>query len=82
LLFILFGSRAIGDNLDKSDIDLAFVAPDMTEAEWAALSFDIEDRLDTLLLLDLVKYEKAPEQLKDEINKHGKILYRKKGYPA
>jgi len=72
---ILFGSRAIGDYQHKSDIDLAFVAPKMTESEWTELTFNLEDQLDTLLNLDLVKYETASGELKDIIDKTGKQLY-------
>lgn len=72
---ILFGSRAIGDFEEKSDIDLAFVAPTMTEKEWTKLTFILEDELETLLRLDLIKYEDASDDLKDKINKSGKKLY-------
>src|SRR5690625_1587165 len=72
---VLFGSRAIGDYRAKSDIDLAFVAPEMTESEWKELTFNIEDQLDTLLLLDLIKYETASAELKEIIKKTGKQLY-------
>lgn len=72
---IIFGSRAIGDHMQKSDIDLAFVAPNMTKEEWTELTFALEEELDTLLLLDLIKYEDAPEDLKDKIMKNGKVLY-------
>jgi len=72
---ILFGSRAIGDNTKKSDIDLAFVAPTMTKWEWTELTFDLEEDLDTLLLIDMIKYEDASEEFKNKIKKTGKILY-------
>lgn len=72
---ILFGSRAIGDNTEKSDIDLAFIAPNMTQKEWTELTFALEEELDTLLFLDMIKYEDAEEELKNEIGKSGKILY-------
>lgn len=72
---ILFGSRAIGDNMEKSDIDLAFVAPDMSKKEWNDFSYELEEELDTLLLLDIIKFEDAPDKLKNEIIKHGKTLY-------
>ncbi|WP_106495030.1 type VII toxin-antitoxin system MntA family adenylyltransferase antitoxin [Lentibacillus sp. Marseille-P4043] len=72
---ILFGSRAVGDNTEKSDIDLAFIAPTMSEKEWNEFSFDLEEKLDTLLLVDLIKFENAPTELKNEIMKFGKTLY-------
>lgn len=71
----LFGSRAIGDNTNKSDIDLAFVAPDMSKEEWLEFSDKLEDELDTLLFLDLIKFENAPVELKNEIIKYGKVIY-------
>ncbi|MFD1412402.1 nucleotidyltransferase domain-containing protein [Oceanobacillus jeddahense] len=74
---ILFGSRAVGDHTLKSDIDLAFVAPNMTKEEWVELTFTLEEDLDTLLFLDLIKYEDAPEDLKKEIMKSGRVLYSK-----
>ncbi|ASN03892.1 nucleotidyltransferase domain-containing protein [Virgibacillus necropolis] len=76
---ILFGSRAVGDHKKRSDIDLAFVAPDMARREWIDLTFTIEDELDTLLLLDIVKLEDEDVslQFKKEIIKNGKVLYSK-----
>lgn len=74
---ILFGSRATGDNTEKSDIDLAFVAPEMIKKEWIKFTFDLEDELDTLLFLDLIKFEDIPYQMKNEINETGKAIYRK-----
>ncbi|MHA6250445.1 nucleotidyltransferase family protein [Oceanobacillus sp. CAU 1775] len=72
---ILFGSRAIGDNEKKSDIDLAFVAPTMTAKEWTKFTFILEDELDTLLHLDLIKYEDATDDLRNRIKNYGKQLY-------
>ena len=34
---ILFGSRARGDARERSDIDLAVVAPDIPDREWTEL---------------------------------------------
>ncbi|MCJ7840032.1 nucleotidyltransferase domain-containing protein [Lederbergia sp. NSJ-179] len=72
---ILFGSRAIGNHKEKSDIDLAFIAPNMTKEEWTKLTFTIEEELDTLLFLDLIKFEDAPDELKKEIEEYGKVIY-------
>lgn len=74
---ILFGSRAVGDNTERSDIDLAFVAPDMTKREWIDLTLSVEDELDTLLLLDMVKFDEVSLQLRGEIIENGKLLYNK-----
>lgn len=72
---ILFGSRAIGDHEEKSDIDLAFVAPAMTRGEWATFTFDLEEELDTLLFLDMVRWEDASSAFKKEIAACGVTLY-------
>ena len=72
---ILFGSRAIGDHEEKSDIDLAFVAPKMTQEEWTELTFVLKEELDTLLFLDLIKHEEALKELKNEIITYGEIIY-------
>lgn len=69
---ILFGSRLIGDYEEKSDINLAFVAPTMTEKEWVKLTFTLEEQLETFLHLNLIKYESATDNLKNKINENGK----------
>jgi uncharacterized protein len=71
----LFGSRANGDFHDKSDIDLVFEAPDMSNEEWASFTFTLEEELDTLLQIDMIKFEDANKQLKEEINQTAKVLY-------
>ncbi|MCH1624284.1 nucleotidyltransferase domain-containing protein [Ferdinandcohnia quinoae] len=73
---ILFGSRAYGDYSDRSDIDLAIVAPDIPAKEWLELVFELEEDLYTLLLLDIVKFDEASDSLKTEILKSGKVLYK------
>ncbi|MTW84594.1 nucleotidyltransferase domain-containing protein [Virgibacillus dakarensis] len=72
---ILFGSRAIGDNTERSDIDLAVVAPNMSNKDWIEFTFELEDTLETLLSLDLIRFEDASDELKNEIIKYGQELY-------
>ena len=65
---VLFGSRARGDNLPKSDIDIAV----------AGCRDLIEERLDTLLDVDVVNLDESlSQQLLDEIARDGVILYEK-----
>lgn len=47
----------------------------MTEKEWTELTFALEDQPETLLHLDLIKYETASAELKNIIKKTGKQLY-------
>lgn len=70
---ILFGSRARGDNQERSDIDLAIQGGDTTR-----FALDVDDKVWTLLLFDIVDLGKPvqPELLR-EIEKDGVVLYEK-----
>jgi len=52
----LFGSRARGDNVSRSDIDLAIVCPEATQDDWRKV-MDIVEEADTLLKIDCVRVE-------------------------
>ena len=68
---ILFGSRARGDFKEKSDIDLAVKGGD-----FARFSLDVNEETTTLLKFDIINLdEKIRQELKDSIQKEGKILY-------
>ena len=69
---VLFGSRARGDNLPKSDIAVAGCR------DFDRFSYLIEERLDTLLDIDVVNLDESlSQQLLDEIARDGVILYEK-----
>lgn len=70
---VLFGSRARGDNLPRSDIDLAVYG--LTQSGAAAFRVGLAD-LPTLLKFDFVAVsgETSPELLA-EIRKDGVTLY-------
>lgn len=70
---ILFGSRARGDNLDVSDIDIAV---DCVESI-GFLEEILNEEVETLLKIQLINLNKVPDRLKEEILKEGKILYEK-----
>lgn len=71
---VLFGSRARGDNLPKSDIDIAVAGC----LDFGRFSFLIEEHLDTLLDVDVVNLDESlSQQLLDEIARDGVILYEK-----
>ena len=71
---VLFGSRARGDNLPKSDIDIAVAGC----RDFGRFSYLIEERLDTLLDVDVVNLDESlSQQLLDEIARDGVILYEK-----
>ena len=71
---VLFGSRVRGDNLPKSDNDIAVAGCQ----DFGRFSYLIEERLDTLLDVDVVNLDESlSQQLLDEIVRDGVILYEK-----
>lgn len=71
---ILFGSRALGDADERSDIDIAVDAPDMSQKEWLAFADNLEETIETLLVIDLVRLQDASPAFQHEIDK-GKVIY-------
>ncbi|HEU5140354.1 MAG TPA: nucleotidyltransferase domain-containing protein [Bacillales bacterium] len=74
---ILFGSRARGDHDERSDVDLAVQGSDLSHDQWVKLSLTLEDELNSLLFVDVIRMESAPERLLASIQKEGKILYER-----
>lgn len=70
---ILFGSRARGDYKRVSDIDLA-----VSGGDFARFALDVEEETTTLLKYDMVDLDGSVQgELRDSIEKEGKILYEK-----
>lgn len=70
---ILFGSRARGTFLPKSDIDLACQGGDFLQ-----FSYDVDEETSTLLEYDFIDLdEPVSESLLDSIRKDGIIIYEK-----
>jgi predicted nucleotidyltransferase len=76
LRVILFGSRARGDAEQRSDVDLAVEAPSLSGREWLRL-LDMAEAADTLLSIDLVRLEEAPEELRARIASEGRTLHER-----
>lgn len=71
---LLFGSRARGDNRERSDIDLAASGGDI-----AAFALDIDEETPTLLQFDVVDLDGIVQpELLAEIRKDGVVLYERK----
>lgn len=70
---ILFGSRARGDNKERSDIDLAI------EGGNAALfAVEADEKIQTLLMFDIVDLGGfVQDELRQSIEREGKIIYEK-----
>lgn len=70
---ILYGSRARGDYKRVSDIDLA-----VSGGDFVRFALDVEEETSTLLKYDIVDLDgSVQEELRDSIEKEGKILYEK-----
>ena len=70
---ILFGSRARGDNWERSDIDLAISGGDRVRF---ALDVDEIEIVSTLLMFDVVDLdEPCNEELMESIQREGIVLY-------
>ena len=69
---ILFGSRAQGCNDERSDIDLAVVGGNYT-----AFKYDVNDNARTLLMFDIMDYDRVSPRLKGEIDTYGQLIYKK-----
>lgn len=68
---ILFGSRARGDNRERSDIDLA-----VSGGNIADFYYDLEEEAWTLLMFDVVNLDrKISDELQEEIDRDGVVLY-------
>ena len=70
---ILFGSRARGDNWERSDIDLAISGGDRVRF---TLDVDESEIVPTLLMFDVVDLdEPCNEELRESIKRDGVVLY-------
>ncbi|HEY9764757.1 MAG TPA: nucleotidyltransferase domain-containing protein [Chroococcales cyanobacterium] len=74
---VLFGSRARGDNEPRSDIDLAVEMDRPDLPEWYEIE-EIVEEAPTLLSIDLVRWDRASEELLANIRKDGITLYEKR----
>lgn len=70
---ILFGSRARGDFRRTSDIDIAVTGGDL-----ARFALDVDEETSTLLEYDIVNLDRdMQDELRESIEKEGRILYEK-----
>ena len=70
---VLFGSRAKGNNTERSDIDMAVYGGDFDGFYW-----DIKEKINSLLMFDIIQAASAiSDDLKHEIEKDGVIIYEK-----
>ena len=70
---ILFGSRARGDNDERSDIDIA-----VSDGDFLNFYADVQEYFPSLLSFDIVNLnKKISVELQNEIKRDGVLLYSK-----
>ena len=70
---ILYGSRAKGTAMERSDIDIAVYGGDYDHFYW-----DVKEKIHSFLMFDIVQADELiSEELKQEIEKDGVIIYEK-----
>lgn len=72
---VLFGSRARGDNQEKSDIDIAVYGCN----DFLQLKMKLDEELWSLLHIDIINMDDCniSQELIKEINRDGVVLYEK-----
>lgn len=68
---ILYGSRARGDNTERSDIDIAIDAGSEQSIHLMARARDVVEALYIPEKIDLVDFHYVPEQLRQQIRQDG-----------
>ncbi|QPK63182.1 nucleotidyltransferase domain-containing protein [Methylomonas sp. LL1] len=71
---ILFGSRAIGDHDERSDVDIAVCGPAISRLEWARLRAAAY-KANTLYWVSLVHFDRNPPSLRARIIETGVEIY-------
>ena len=71
---ILFGSRAIGDNWPRSDVDMAVILDTNERHVWHEVR-DAAEAARTLISIDLVDYATTQGAFREAIDRHGKVVY-------
>ena len=72
---ILYGSYARGEATAQSDVDLYIVAGEMGLLEASAMSFDINDALNSRASVTFEEFMDIPDEFRKEIARDGVVLY-------
>jgi len=75
---ILFGSRARGDNSQRSDYDFAVDDSGIPNDKWVRFSVDLRENLPTLNEVEVVRISQVAKPFKKRILEEGIVLYESK----
>lgn len=72
----VFGSRAIGNYKNGSDVDVCIYGKSVTERTISKLNIELNENLPIPYYFDIIYYDNIENNgLKEHIDKEGKILY-------
>jgi uncharacterized protein len=74
---LLFGSRAIGDATERSDVDVSVSAPCIGTERWLEMK-RLAEEAHTLLWITLVRFESSTTELQNRNLRDGVIIYESK----
>ncbi len=74
---MLFGSRARGDFHSRSDIDLIIKAPSLSQEDWLHMVYRMTEELNTLLTIDVIRWEEASISLRERVLSEGRVVYER-----
>lgn|ERR1035437_1626143 len=73
---LVFGSRARGDARERSDFDLAVVAPGIDRSDWSRFALEFDEGVPTLCGVDLLLLnDSIGEALRTKIAQEGIVIY-------
>lgn len=74
----IYGSRARGDHRERSDIDLAISMKPGNSLTFGELLNDVEEKVPTLLEIDLIDYDEVIGDLKKNIDAEKVLIYERR----
>lgn len=74
VLVLLFGSRAVGDQDERSDVDIAFSAPGLSKGDLALIRDKVELSA-SLYKISISQLERMPVKLRERVLEQGIIIY-------
>lgn len=75
---LIFGSRARGDARERSDFDLAVIAPGMKQSTWSRFALEVGEDIPTLCGVDLLLLnDTISRPMRARIEEEGVIIYER-----
>ncbi len=75
---VLFGSKAMGNHKKGSDVDLAIFSSNPNKKDLAVIKDKLEEIYPLPYFFDIIYYSNIKNpKLKEHIDTHGKIIYKK-----